>query len=223
MLQITGRGAWDCYEGVLLYACTVLVLPWTFAVALCHRADTVLDGPLVWLCMIVMFLVYLQDSCAWKREKIMLSKSIYLFVWLMSSLKQMEGKKCSWKSNQEALCKQSGTGWCLQSCYSSCPGDPKETSATCSQSTDAEGQWNYLRFFFFFLLQIMADLMFIVWKLRNTWAVAAQHWARIMTDSNSPRLIYSDETQASTQGKLPGFNALTDFSLQCDSTVTLTV
>lgn len=222
VLQITGRGAWDCYEGVSLYACTVLVHPQTFTVGLCHRADTVLDGPLVWLCMvIVMFLVYPQNSYAWRWEKIILSKSIYLFVWLISSLKQMEGKKMlmeiqtgsTLQTKQHRLVPAELLLFMLHGTWKR----PLLSAARAQMQKDNEMIW------VFFLLLIMVDLMFIIWMLRHTWAVAAQCWVRITTENNPPWLIHSDEIQASTQGKLYGFSALTDFSLQYHSMVTLTV
>lgn len=83
----------------LLWGCVIMCshccpLPRTFAIALCRREDATLNGPLAWFRLVItMLLVYLQNSYAWRWEKIILSNIIYLFVWLMSSVKQMEGKK----------------------------------------------------------------------------------------------------------------------------------
>lgn len=146
------RLLWGCV--VIRFHCSCL-LPRTFAVALCQREDAALDGPLVWLCMaVVMFLVYLQNSCAWRWEKIILSKIIYFFVWLMSSLKQMEGKKMlmemqtgsTWQAKRHRLVPAELLLFMLHGTWKR----PLLPAARAQMQKDNEMIWFGFLFFFFF-------------------------------------------------------------------------
>lgn len=82
----------------LLWGCVIYVFALFFPTDACccpmsGRRYCTRWTTLVWLCTVpAMFLIYLQNSYAWRWEKIILSKIMCFFIWLMSSLKQMEGK-----------------------------------------------------------------------------------------------------------------------------------
>lgn len=136
---------------IILLHCSYLPA-WTFAVALCHCEDTGVDGPLVWLCTVILtFLTCLCTSSPWRWQKTILSKILYPFVWLNHHLSKWRGKKCSWKSKQEALCKQRGTGWCLQSYYSSCSTGPERDLCYLQPEHGCRKtmKWSHSFFFFF--------------------------------------------------------------------------
>lgn len=173
-------------------------LPWMLTVGACHKENTGLDRPSAWLCTaILVFLTSLYIS-PWRQQE------IHTFCPVEPSLKQVKDKKkAHGNPNRKHSANTEAQAGACRATSLHAPWDLKESSATCSQSSDADRQWSdlILSLFFFFPLQIMAELILIFWKQGYTWAKTTQQWTRSVTDSNSLSLI----RQASTQGILLRF------------------
>lgn len=145
MRKSPGKGPERLLWGSIIICLHCYPLPWMFAVAACDKENTGPDGPSVWLCIvIVMFLTSLYIS-PWRWQK------GHTFCPVESSLKQVKGKQKNAHGNpnrKHSTNTEAQVGACRATSLHA-PWDLKGTSATCSQSTDADRQWNDLILFFF--------------------------------------------------------------------------